>query len=82
VKENEEDPLQNPKAIVKLVTKTGRQSGTDGEDGPAAERKRQVSAVAKLQESKMGHANMRSPRQESTHMRKKNRDEAKVMRRM
>ena len=38
MEENVEDPLQNPEAIVKLVTKTGRQSGADGENGPAAER--------------------------------------------
>ncbi len=35
MEENVEDPLQNPEAIVKLVTKTGRQSGADGENGPA-----------------------------------------------
>ena len=45
MEENVEDPLQNPEAIVKLVTKTGRQSGADGENGPAAERRRQVSGA-------------------------------------
>ena len=58
MEENVEDPLQNPEAIVKLVTKTGRQSGADGENGPAAERRRQVSgAVGRKRAKKMGHAN-------------------------
>ena len=73
MEENVEDPLQNPEAIVKLVTKTGRQSGADGENGPAAERRRQVSgAVGRKKAKKWGtqikHA---VPKKTSEHSHKK-----------